>query len=171
MRKFKLIRAGGVAAVLAGMLRGLASVAPATTARIMLLYLLIDVLLFFASIGLYAFVRDEIRLAGGLGVLLEVFAALILIARDLRILADSIYPLGALMFALGLDLFAIGSWRLKKFPRWALLVLIVSTLIGPIGFFVQGLEVLFLASGLLFGIGLVGAGMTILLRRGAVDDA
>ena len=150
--------------MLAGILRGLSSVVPATTPRIMLFYLLIDVLLLFGSIGLYGFGRDEIGLLGASGVLLAIVATLILIARDLAIFGESIYPVGALMFAVGLDLLAIGSWRARKFPRWILLLLILSTVIGPIGFFAGGLGILFVASGILFGIGFAGAGMTILFR-------
>ena len=164
MWKTNLIRVCGLAAVLAGILRGLSSVVPATTPRIMLFYLLIDVLLLFGSIGLYGFGRDEIGLLGASGVLLAIVATLILIARDLAIFGESIYPVGALTFAVGLDLLAVGSWRAKKFPRWILLLLILSTVIGPIGFFAGGLSILFVASGILFGIGFAGAGMTILFR-------
>ena len=68
-----LIRLCAVAAVLAGILRGLSSVIPATSPRIMLFYL--------ATVG-----------------------TLILIARDVGIFGESLYPVGALMFAVGLDL-------------------------------------------------------------------
>ena len=162
--KANLIRACGLAAVLAGILRGLSSVVPATTPRIMLLYFVIDVLLLFGSIGLYGFGRDEIGLLGTLGVVLTIAGTLILIARDVAIFGERIYPVGALMFAVGLDLLAVGSWRARKFPRWILLLLILSTVIGPIGFFAGGLGILFVASGILFGIGFAAAGMTILFR-------
>ena len=54
-----LIRLGGVAAILAGALRGLSSVLPTSSARIMTLYLVIDVLLLISSIGLFEFQRLE----------------------------------------------------------------------------------------------------------------
>ena len=170
MWKTNLIRVCGLAAVLAGILRALSSVIPATTARIMLFYFVIDLLLLFGSIGLYGFGGDEIGLLGALGVVLGIVGALILIARDVAIFGESIYPVGALMFAVGLDLLAVGLWRAKKFPRWILLLLILSTVIGPIGFFAGGLGVLFVAAGILFGIGFAGAGITILLTRHAVDQ-
>ena len=163
--KANLIRACGLAAVLAGILRGLSSVVPATSPRIMLFYFVIDVLLLFGSIGLYGFGRDEIGLLGTLGVVLAIVSALILIARDLAIFGESIYPVGALMFAVGLDLLAIGSWKGKKIPRGILVFLILSTVIGPIGFFAGSLGILFPAAGILFGIGFAGAGMTILFTH------
>ncbi|MGH9961949.1 MAG: hypothetical protein ACREBC_33275, partial [Pyrinomonadaceae bacterium] len=110
----------------------------------------------------------EIGFLGASGVLLQTFGALILIARDVAILGAVVYPVGALMFAAGLDLLAIGSWKAKKFPRWILILLILSTVIGPVGFFAEHLRVLFAVSGILFGIGFAGAGMTILFSCPAV---
>jgi hypothetical protein len=158
-----LIRLGGLAAVVAGILRGLSSVLPATTARIMMLYLLIDVLLLIGSIGLFEFQRRRVGVLGALALVLEIVGALILIARDLYVLSAAVYPAGALMFAIGLDLFAIASWRSRTLPRWILILLIVSTVIGPIGFFSPGFAVLFISSGLLFGIGFASAGVAICL--------
>lgn len=138
---------------------------PATTAWIMMLYLVIDVLLLVGSIGLFEFQRRKVGVLGSLSLLLEIIGALILIARDLGVLSDSVYPPGALMFAVGLDLFSIASWRSRTLPRWILILLIVSTVIGPIGFFSPGFGVLFISSGLLFGIGFASAGVAICLPR------
>jgi hypothetical protein len=55
--KRNLIRLGGLAAILAGILRGLSSVLPTPSGRIMTLYLVIDVLLLVSSIGLFEFQR------------------------------------------------------------------------------------------------------------------
>ena len=93
--------------------------------------------------------------------LLEALGALILIARDLAALSDTFYPIGALTFAIGLDLFAIASWRSKTLPRWILILLILSTVIGPIGFFSSHLAFLFAVSGIIFGIGLASTGVAI----------
>jgi hypothetical protein len=65
----------------------------------------------------------------------------------------------------GVDLFAIGSWRSRTFARWILMLLILSTVIGPIGFFTPSLAVLFAASGILFGIGFLSAGISMWLPR------
>ena len=163
--KTNLIRLGGLAAILAGILRGLSSVLPTPSGRIMTLYLVIDVLLLVSSIGLFEFQRLKAGALGSLALVLEIVGALILIARDLVVLGAAVYPAGALMFAVGLDLFAIASWRSRTLPRWILILLIVSTVIGPIGFFSPGLAVLFTASGILFGIGFASAGVAICRPR------
>jgi hypothetical protein len=168
--KVHLIRLGSAAAVLAGALRALTSFLPPTTDRIMTLYLLVDVLLLFGCVGLYEFQRVTIRFLETLAVLLEILGGLVLIARDLALLRSEVYPIGALLFAVGVDLFAIGSWRSRTFPRWILMLLIVSTVTGPIGFFTPSLAVLFAASGILFGIGFMSAGISIWLpRRGSTQ--
>ncbi len=163
--KIHFIRLSGVAAGVTGALRVLTSLLPPPTGRIMTLYLTIDVLLLFGCVGLYEFQRLAIRVLETLGLLLEILGALILIARDLALLSSEAYPIGALLFAAGVDLFAIGSWRSRTFPRWILMLLILSTVIGPIGFFTPSLAVLFAASGILFGIGFMSAGISMLLPR------
>ncbi len=165
MVKINLIRLGGLAAVLAGILRVLSAVLPTTSPRIMALYLVIDILLLISSIGLFEFQRLEAGIPGALAVLLQVLGALILMGRDLAILSDAFYPIGALTFAVGLDLFAITSWKAKTLPRWVLLLLILSTVIGPIGFFSPSVSILFAASGIVFGIGFASAGTAICLPR------
>lgn len=161
--KTNLIRLGGLAAILAGILRALASLLPAPTAPIMTLYLVVDVLLLFSVIGLFEFQRVEAGGLGTLALLLEIVALFILIARDLSILGPAVYPAGALVFAVGLDLYAMASWRSRTLPRWILILLVLSTVIGPIGFFSPGLAVLVTASGILFGVGIASAGITISL--------
>lgn len=163
--KTNLIRLGGLAAILAGILRGLSSVLPTPSGRIMTLYLVIDVLLLVSSIGLFEFQRVKAGAMGTLAFLLQILGALILIARDLGILGASVYPVGGLVFAIGLDLFVIASWRSKTLPRWILILLVLSTVIGPIGFFSPRLAVLFTASGILFGIGFASAGVAMCLPR------
>lgn len=163
--KTNLIRLGGLAAVLAGILRGLSSVLPTPSGRILTLYLAVDALLLLGSIGLFEFHRVKVSAMGTFAFLLQILGALILIARDLAILGAPVYAAGALLFAVGLDLFAIASWRSRTLPRWILILLIVSTVIGPIGFFSPSFAVLFTASGILFGIGFASAGVATCLPR------
>jgi hypothetical protein len=166
----RLIRLSGVAAVIAGALRVLTSFLPPLTGRAMALYLIVDVLLLFGCVGLYEFKRVAIKFLETFGLLLETFGALILIARDLSLLSSEVYPVGALLFAAGIDLFAIGSWKSRTFPRWILLILILSTVVGPIGFFTSSLGILFATSGILFGIGFISAGVAMILPRRPDDD-
>ena len=167
MLRTNLIRWCGLAAIVAGVLRGIASVIPRTTPRIMALYFFIDVFLLLGSIGTYSFQRAEIRLTGTLGFLLQLVGALILITRDVALLGSAAYPVGALMFAAGLDLLAAGSWKGKKLPRWILILWVLSTTLAPIGYFTGGQSVLFLVSGMLFGIAFAGGGITVWFSRAA----
>ena len=162
MGRTNLIRFCGLAAIVAGVLRGIASVIPSTTPRIMALYFFTDVFLLVGSIGIYGVRSEEIGLTGALGFLLQVVGALILIVRDVAVLGSGAYLVGALMFAAGLDLFAADSWRGKRFPRWILVLLVISTIVGPIGYFSEGLSVLFIVSGMLFGVAFAGGGITVL---------
>lgn len=171
MLRKSLIRLFGLAAIVAGILRGIASFVPGTTPRVMLLYLVTDVFLLFGSIGLYWFELEEVGLAGTLGFALQIAGILMLIGRDVAIFGASIYPIGALIFAAGLDVLAVGSWKAKKFPRWILLLWIISTIAGPIGYFAGGLSVLFVLSGILFGFGFAGAGITVLFSGSTLDHS
>jgi hypothetical protein len=136
----------------------------------MLLYLFTDVFLLFGSIGLYWFQQEEIGLAGTLAVPLMIGGNLVLIGRDVGIFGASLYPVGALMFAAGLDLLAVGSWKAKKFSRWILILWILSTIVGPIGYF-AGLSVLFAVSGVLFAFGFARAGITVLFSAATLDHS
>ncbi|HZE68890.1 MAG TPA: hypothetical protein VE135_05095 [Pyrinomonadaceae bacterium] len=162
MWRTKLIRFCGLAAIVAGVLRGIASVIPGTTPRIMALYFFTDVFLLFGSIGIYGFQHEEIGLTGTLGFLLQVVGSLILITRDVAVLGSGAYLVGALMFTAGLDLLAAGSWKGKRFPRWILILWVLSTIVGPIGYFTASLSVLFMVSGMLFGIAFAWGGITVL---------
>ena len=162
MWRTNLIRLCGLAAIVGGVLRGIASLIPSTTPRIMALYFFTDVFLLFGSTGMYGFQREEIGLTGTLGFFLQVVGALILITRDVAVFGSGAYLVGALMFAAGLDLLAAGSWKAKSFPHWILILWVLSTIVGPIGYFSGGLSVLFMISGMLFGIAFAAGGITVL---------
>src|SRR5438876_11687072 len=60
MSRIHLIRWGGLAAVLGGILRGIASFTPTTTrVGLQIFYFAIDVLLLWSVIGMYAFQKQE----------------------------------------------------------------------------------------------------------------
>ena len=137
----------------------------------MLLYLFTDVFILFGSIGLYWFQQEEIGLAGTLAFPLMMGGNLLLIGRDVAIFSASLYPFGALMYAAGLDSLAVGSWQAKKFSRWIPILWILSTIVGPIGYFAGGLSVLFVVSGVLFGFGFAQAGITVLFSGVTLDHS
>jgi hypothetical protein len=161
MSSANLIRLGGLAAIVAGILRGVNSFMPSSTpsVAISILYLLTDIFILFGIIGIYGFQHQESRLWGGFGFLLTIIG--IAIIRTGAISGFSLYPIGASTFTAGLSLFAVGSWIAKKLPRWVSFFWVLSTIVGFIGYFIPGLSLLFVTSGVIFGIGFAGAGIKV----------
>ena len=165
MFRIHLIRWGGLAAILAGLLRGIASFTPtAASVGLQIFYFTIDVLLLLAAIDVYAFQKQEIGRWGLFGYLLALIGAALLIGHDVVNAVAFLYPVAAFLFAVGISVLAICSWAANTFPRWVLALLITSTVVGILGFVVKGFDILFVISGVIFGIGLIGAGLTVWLQ-------
>jgi hypothetical protein len=60
-----------------------------------------------------------------------------------------------------MSLFAVGSWIARKLPRWVSVLWILSTIVGFMGYFIPGLNLLFVMSGVIFSISFAGAGIKI----------
>jgi len=166
MARTNLIRWGGLAAVLAGILRGIASFTP-TTASITLqvLYFTIDILLLLGIVGVYEFQKQETGWWGFFGFLLALIGASLLIWHDIGVNAVALlYPVAAFLFAVGISVMALRSWAANTLPHWASALLITSTLLGILGYGIKGFDVLFVVSGVIFGIGFIGAGLTVWLQ-------
>jgi hypothetical protein len=166
MARTNLIRWGGLAAVLAGILRLIASFTP-TTASITLqvLYFTIDVLLLLGIVSVYEFQKQETGRWGFFGFLLALIGASLLIGHDVVVNAVALlYPVAAFLFAVGISVLAIRSWAANTLPHWASALLITSTLLGILGYGIKGFDVLFVVSGVIFGIGFIGAGLTVWLQ-------
>jgi hypothetical protein len=161
MSSANLIRLGGLAAIVAGILRGVSSFLPSSTpsVEIAILYLLTDIFILFGIIGIYGFQYQESRLWGGFGFLLAIIG--IAIIRTGAISGVSLYAIGASTFTVGLSLFAVGSWIARKLPHWVSVFWVISTIVGFIGYFIPGLNLLFVTSGVIFGIGFAGAGIKV----------
>jgi hypothetical protein len=161
MSSTNLIRLGGLAAIVAGILRGVNSFLPSINPNvtIAILYLLTDIFLLFGIMGIYGFQHRESRSWGFLGFLLAIVG--IAIIRTGSIAGVNLYPSGASIFTVGMSLFAVGSWIAKELPRWVSVLWILSTIVGFMGYFIPGLNLLFVISGVIFGIGFAGAGMKI----------
>jgi len=165
MFRIRLLQWSGLAAVLAGLLRGIASFTPtAASAGMQLLYFTIDVLLLLGAIGVYAFQKQETGRCGFVGFLLALIGAGLLLGHDVVNALAFLYPVAAFLFAVGISALAICSWAANTLPRWVSALLIASTILGILGFVVKGLDVLFVISGVIFGIGLIGAGFTVWLQ-------
>src|SRR5947207_15292862 len=163
MFRIRLIRWGGLAAVLAGILRVIASFTPtAASVGLQLFYFAIDVLLLLGVIGMYAFQKQEIGRWGFGGFVLALIGAGLLLGHDVVNALAFLYPVAAFLFAVGISVLAIRSWAANTLPHWVSALLIASTILGILGFVVKGFDIFFVISVVIFGIGFIGAGLTVL---------
>jgi hypothetical protein len=163
MSSINLIRWGGLAAIIAGILRGVNSLLPANlpTVTSEILYLITDIFILFGIMGIYGFEHQESGLWGFCGFLLAIVGTGIIIGPDGSIGGVNLYPVGSLILAAGLTLLVVGSWIANKFSRWIPILWVLSTVVGFIGYFSPGLNLLFILSGIIFGIGFAGAGVEV----------
>jgi len=160
MYRHALSRRAGVAAIAGGTLRGITALLPTTqTPAIHLTYLAVDLLLLVAVTGLYFFQRERIAGWGALGALLAVLGTGLLIIDDLFSPTFALYPIAAVVFALGLGVFALAAWRAQSLPRWITAIWLAAIVVGALGFGVAALQILSVLAGLLFALGFVSAGL------------
>ena len=160
MSKATLVSLGGIAAVLAGILRGIASFIPATTpdAALQLLYILTDIFILLGIFALYGVQYEETGKLGFLGFLIAVVGILV-IRSSKAITGVNLYPAGSLIFSLGLIILGIRLWLANVLPIWVVGLWSLSVLVGIIVYFVPSLDLLFVVAGLMFAIGFAAAGI------------
>jgi len=157
----RLLQWGALAAMLAGLLRGVTSFLPASSGMLFqMLYLVVDLLLLFGLISLYLFQRKEIGWWGLVGFVLALVGSALLVGKDVDSAGIFLYPLAALLFAVGISVLGMGSWFAKTLSRWVVASWIISTLLG-IGYALLGSSVLLVLSGVLFSLGFIGAGLQV----------
>ena len=161
MSSAALIRCGGLAAILAGALRTAIAFLPAIEPSVALewLYLLVDVLLLFGLLGVYAYQHAESGIWGFAGFLLAATGLESIGGPDGKIGNVDVYTAGATLIGIGLVVLAVGSWRAQKLPRYVPALWVLSTVVGMSGFLVAGSTVPFRIAGIAFGLGFVGAGV------------
>jgi hypothetical protein len=160
MDRHTLVRWAGVAAIAGGTLRGVTALLPAAqTLANHLAYLVIDALLLLAVVGLFTFQRERTGGWGALGALLAVLGAGLLITDDLFSPTFALYPIAAVVFALGLGALALCAWIAHTLPRWIPGLWLAAIVIGALGLGVAALHSLFVLSGLLLAAGFVSAGV------------
>jgi uncharacterized membrane protein len=160
MSKAILVRYGGIAAVLAGITRGITAFIPATfpDAALQVLYILTDLLILLGVFALYGVRYQETGISGFLGFLMAVIGILV-IRSSKAITGVDLYPAGSLIFSLGLILLGIQLWRANVFPGWVVGLWTLSVFAGILVYFVPSLDFLIVAAGLLFAIGIAAAGI------------
>jgi hypothetical protein len=157
-----LVRAGGAAAILAGVLRAASSFASgADEVERQALYFIIDLLLLLGAFAAYAQHHDAVGGWGAAGFLTTVVG--ILLVRSSRAVPGlDLYPAGALSVAIGWVLLSLAWWRTAKGPAFVPVLFVLSFVTGLVGQAVSRAS-LFVASGVMFGAAVTGVGRQVLL--------
>ena len=171
MSKASLISLGGIAAILAGILRGVASFIPDTTPdlALQLLYFSTDVFILLGIIALYGIQYKETGKLGLWGFLIAIVGILV-IRSSKAITGVNLYPAGALIFSLGLNILGISLWRANVLPSWVVGLWVLSILAGVIVYFVPWLNLLFVIAGLMFAVGFAAAGIKLWSAAKTAED-
>jgi uncharacterized membrane protein HdeD (DUF308 family) len=150
MSRAALIRAGGMAAIVGGVLRAVASFAPGSEVERQVLYLVVDMFLLLGLLGFYELRHQDIGRTGALGFLLAVFG-LAAVRSSRSIPGLDLYPAGALAFVVGLIAMCGSAWSAKTLAGWVPVAFVVSALLGLVGTVFGNAESLVILSGVSFG--------------------
>jgi hypothetical protein len=159
MSRAALVRTGGTAAVVGGVLRAAASFAPSvfSDTELQVLYLVIDVLLLLGVLGFYEFQHDDLGWTGAIGFLMTLLG-LLTIRSSRAIPRIDLYPIGALVVGGGVLTLCVSAWKVKALSGWVPLALLASILTGLVGAFIQTGGWLSALSGVTFGVAFAGLG-------------
>ncbi len=162
MRLSTLVRVGGAAAILAGVLRAASSFASGgSELERQALYFIVDLLLLLGASGAYAQNHDAVGRWGAAGFLTSVVG--ILLVRSSRAVPGlDLYPAGALSTAIGWVLLSLACWRTARGPAFVPVLFMLSIVTGLVGQIASSAS-LFVASGVIFGAAVAGAGRQVLL--------
>ena len=152
MSRAALIRAGGMAAIVGGVLRAVASFSPVVGSEVerQVLYLVVDMFLLLGLLGFYELRHQDIGRTGALGCLLAVFG-LAAVRSSRSIPGLDVYPAGALAFVVGLIATCGSAWSAKTLAVWVPVAFVVSTLLGLVGTVLGNAQWLVILSGVSFG--------------------
>ena len=117
------------------------------------LYATIDVCLTAGLCSVFLARRHRVISAGAIGFVLALVA--LVAVRVGRFTSVDIYPVAAGGVAIGVLLLAVSESMARRVPGWVPLAFAVSLVIGSAGTFVPGAGVLFIASGVIFGMAFV----------------
>ena len=146
----QFIKWSGAVSIVAGVL-GIVNVLTGGVAGI---YYTGLILTLFALVGIYIFQRES---SGALGLFGFLLAAVGLLFSIIGVLGMS-----EMLYALGMVVIAIAALRAHSFPAWVPWMWLSAVVIGISGGFLPGIQSLFFpASSILFGLGLIGAGMSL----------
>ena len=159
------IRIGGISAILAGVLRAVGSFAPGPgEIERQSLYFIIDLLLLLGVFAAYAQNHQALGRWGAAGFFATV-AGILLVRSSRAVPGIDLYPAGALTVAGGWLLLSVTWWKAAKGSALVPLLLLISVVTGAVGQRTPRAEILFVASGMIFGAAMVGVGWQVLRPR------
>ncbi|AOP33600.1 hypothetical protein A0128_06905 [Leptospira tipperaryensis] len=164
MRKEFLVRLGAYSAVMAGILRCFASFAGEFLSGFYLeiLYSATDICILFAVLGFYFRYYEGLKRLAWIGFVFCMIGIGLLIGPDESASGWNVYPYGAGILSFGLILIGIDSWKWNILAKWIPSFWMLSVLLGSVGFLLSGGTWLFAIAGVLFGIGFIGMGFSLL---------
>ena len=167
MRLDTLIRVGGWAAIVAGVLRAVGSFASggSEVAR-QSLYFIVDLLLLLGVFAAYVQNHEALERWGAAGFLTTV-AGILLVRSSRAVPGLDLYPAGALSVAIGWVLLSLEWWKRANGSALVPVLFVLSIVTGFVGQIVPRAAVLFVASGVIFGAAMVGVGSQVLLAATA----
>lgn len=174
MSSSTLIKWSGLAAIVAGvgtaLLSAASPLAPEGGSPVAWGFLLAGLATQFGLIGIYAVQTREGGWSGLIGFALALSGNAFFIAPEGSIGGVDSGQLGGGIYALGLILLAVGTWRAGKFPRWVPALWLLAIVVALPAFFAESLQaVAFLLGGVFFGAGFVAAGYWLWSGRSAAN--
>jgi NADH:ubiquinone oxidoreductase subunit K len=149
--------------IAAGILRAFGSFVPGNTspgAAVQLLYLLIDICILLGFIGWYAAIHQAVGAVGFVAFVLGV-VGILMIRSSAAFPNVDLYPLGALVFEVGLNALALAAWRMHHLQAWVPSLFVLSVMAGVASYTSSDLSWLLMLSGALFGIGAAGVALSL----------
>jgi hypothetical protein len=163
MFTMQLTRFGAALAVMAGVLRIVAAFV-LDAPEIEAFYLVIDLCILFGLIGVFLPQLESLGWCGLIGFVVALTGAALIVGPDASILEVGTDFAGTLALLIGLNLLGVATWQSESLPRWIPTLWALSTVAGLVSVATSNLEWLFTASGVLFGLGFLGAGFSALSR-------
>lgn len=164
-----LIALGGVAAILAGILRAGSSFIPweANNANLEVLAFAIDVLLLFGFMAIYLNERAQVGFAGFVTFVVAETGIASIVGPDTVAFGIDMYQVGSAVISISLALFALVMLMTRAGSQLAAVFWILSAVAGVGGTMTGQAAIGIPVAGAFFGIGFIAAGAALLSKRDA----
>jgi uncharacterized membrane protein (UPF0136 family) len=124
-------------------------------------YFIVDVSFFLGIVGLYGARKGKIFRWNTVGFVLAFLGSVLLIGHDVVGALETVYPLAALLLAVGAAVLAVRMRVTRNLQGWISSLFVLSTVTGIAGSFTKGSSVPFIISGVAFGIAFAGMGLAV----------